>query len=360
MNIYEIDKNLKERVAFGINDIKYYDTETEPFKFYGIHREGDSFCRMPAALAEKVSDNIKSLNRKTAGGRLRFKTDSAYVALYVVVTEEFKMPRMALCGTSGFDIYESTESGQRYMGTYIPPAEYDTEYDGIVHFNGKKMRDLIINFPLFAGVKKLYVGIEKGASLASGDEYRYKEPIVYYGSSITQGGCVSRPGCTYQSIISSKLDVDYINFGFAGNAMGEVSIADYISQLKMSVFVYAYDHNAPSAEYLQNTHKPFFDVIRRRNPKLPVIILPRPKFYLCDDEKIREDIIQNTYAAAKADGDKNVYFISGRELMNLVKDNGTVDNVHPTDSGFFSIAKALEPIVSEILSKQNRKETNMI
>ena len=100
MNIYEIDKNLKERTAFGINDIKYYDTETEPFKIYGIHREGDSFCRLPAALAAGVSENVKSLNCKTAGGRLRFKTDSTYVALYVVVTEEFKMPRMALCGTS--------------------------------------------------------------------------------------------------------------------------------------------------------------------------------------------------------------------------------------------------------------------
>lgn len=360
MKIYEIDKNLKEKTAFGISDIQYYDTETEPFRIYGVHREGDSFCRLPAELAEGISNNIKSLNRKTAGGRLRFKTDSTYVALYVVLAEEFKMPLMALCGTSGFDIYEGTESGQRYMGTYIPPAEYDAEYDGIVYFNGKKMHDIIINFPLFSGVKKLYVGIEKGASLARGDEYRYNEPIVYYGSSITQGGCASRPGCTYQSIISSKFDIDYINFGFAGNAMGEVSIADYISQLKMSVFVYAYDHNAPNAEYLQNTHKPFFDVIRSRNPKLPIIILSRPKFYLCSDEKVRENIIQNTYEAAKADGDKNIFFIDGRELMNLAEDNGTVDNVHPTDNGFFSIAKALEPIVSEILNKQNRKETNMI
>jgi len=58
----------------------------------------------------------------------------------------------------------------------------------------------------------------------------------------------------------------------------------------------------------------------------------------------------HTYLEAKAAGDENVYFISGEKLMELVGDNGTVDNCHPTDSGFFSMACAVEEVLKEILN----------
>ena len=117
----------------------------------------------------------------------------------------------------------------------------------------------------------------------------------------------------------------------------------------MSVFVLDYDHNALTPENLEATHSRMFCAVRERHPQLPIIIMPRPKYYLNEEEKLRSQITYNTYLAAKEAGDRNVYFISGRELMELVEDTGTVDNCHPTDSGFFSMACALEEVLKEIL-----------
>jgi hypothetical protein len=50
-------------------------------------------------------------------------------------------------------------------------------------------------------------------------------------------------------------------------------------------------------------------------------------------------------------GDKNVYFVSGKELMALCGDEGTVDGTHPTDLGFYSMAKCLEPLLRSLLIK---------
>ena len=88
--------------------------------------------------------------------------------------------------------------------------------------------------------------------------------------------------------------------------------------------------------------------MREKNPDLPVIIMSRPKHFLSDDEKERRSIIETTYLNAVSAGDKNVYFIDGAALTELCKDNGTVDNCHPTDFGFASIAKALSEVLKNI------------
>ena len=121
----------------------------------------------------------------------------------------------------------------------------------------------------------------------------------------------------------------------------------------MSVFVMDYDYNSPSVEHLSDTHKKMFRAVRAAQPNLPIIILPRPKYYLDDVEQKRHEVIYETYREAMEQGDENVYFISGRELMKLVEDNGTVDLTHPSDSGFFSMAIAIEPVLKNILSNVN-------
>ena len=63
----------------------------------------------------------------------------------------------------------------------------------------------------------------------------------------------------------------------------------------------------------------------------------------------RKSIIKKTYDNAIACGDKNVYFIDGKELMLLAGNNGTVDNCHPNDLGFYSMANELGKVLEKIL-----------
>ena len=119
--------------------------------------------------------------------------------------------------------------------------------------------------------------------------------------------------------------------------------------MDMSAFVYDYDHNAPDTAHLEATHEKMFKKIRAAHPNLPIIIMPRPKFRLSRDEQTRFEIIKKTYRNAINAGDKNVYLLTGKELMEIAGDEGTVDDCHPTDFGFASIAKAVGDLLEKIL-----------
>lgn len=302
---------------------------------------------MPEEIAKSVSEGVYNLHTNTAGGRVRFVTDSPYVA---IKTEYIpcKRPHFALAGSGGFDMYSQYDGITRYEGTFVPPYDVENGYESVLDFEKCHERVVTINFPLYSSVQKLYIGLKEGAVLKPAPGYRVEKPVVYYGSSITQGGCASKPGSSYQSILSRRFDCDYINLGFSGNAKGEDEITDYLKGMDMSVFVMDYDHNAPSVEHLEKTHSRMFQRIRDAQPKLPILIMSRPKYYLTEIEEIRRTIIWNTYVKAKEQGDENVYFLDGEKLMELVGDNGTVDNSHPTDSGFFSMACAIGQVFEVI------------
>ena len=344
-NIERIDSNFKVDTKLDVKGIRFYDIKQSPFKIYGVFYESGKYRRIPEAVAKNVNDGVYALHANTAGGRVRFRTDSPYVAIYAVMPSVGKMPHFALTGSSGFDLYV----GAKYTATFVPPFTVVNGYESIVRFDSAEMRDVTINFPLYSEVAELYVGLSESALMSAPEACKIQKPVVYYGSSITQGGCASRPGTSYESIVSRMLDADYINLGFSGSARGEAEIARYISELDMSAFVFDYDHNAPTAEHLQNTHEKMFRAIRESNPDLPIVLLSRPKFTLTQEEKLRLEIIRATYNNAIGAGDKNVYLIEGTILMRLAEDEGTVDGCHPNDLGFMSMAKEIGALLERIL-----------
>jgi lysophospholipase L1-like esterase len=207
----------------------------------------------------------------------------------------------------------------------------------------------MIHFPLYNNVKELYIGLQKGKTFKEPTQYSNPQKIVYYGSSITQGGCVSRPDLAYPNQVSVKLDCDFVNLGFSGSAKGEPVMAEYVAGLNPDIFVMDYDHNAPTTEHLKETHSRMFEIIRKANPDLPVVMMTRPKFFLTDEEKERLEIIRKTYLDAQNNGDEKVYLITGEELMSVAGNEGTVDDCHPNDLGFFSMAKAVEKVLGKII-----------
>ena len=344
-DISNIDQNFKVETNIGKSDIRFYNALFSPFKISGVFYENGKFRRMPEAVAKEVSEGVYALHSNTAGGRIRFRTNSPYVAINVKMSSVGKMSHFALCGSAGFDLYVKN----KYTASYIPPFDMKNGYEGIVEFKTSEMRDITINFPLYSDVDELYVGLKDGSLVCEPFPFKIEKPIVYYGSSITQGGCASRPGNSYQGFVSREIDADYINLGFSGSARAEKAISDYIKSLPMSVFVYDYDHNSPSVEHLASTHERMFLEIRESNPELPIVFMSRPKQKLNKEELTRLGIIKTTYENALSRGDKNVYLLDGRSLMRIAKDEGTVDGCHPTDLGFFSMAKALTRLLKKIL-----------
>jgi len=356
MDISNIDKNFMIEKTLDEADMNFYDVKEEPFRLYGFYdpKNESRFLRMSQEAAKAVSPAVESLNDNTAGGRVRFATNSPYVAIRVNVSPYGAMPHMTLCGSVGFDLYEDKGVSSHYVGTFFPTYEAASEgkYEQILYLPDDGYRNFTINFPLYHNVESLHIGIKKGSSLQGGLEYACEKPVVYYGSSITQGGCASRPGNTYQSILSRRLNADYINLGMSGNGMGETAMAEYIASLSMSAFVMDYDHNAPTVEHLERTHRQFFDIVRGAQKDLPIIFISRPNFRADHIEDVLcRTIIHDTFVNAIKNGDKHVYFIDGAQFFAFDGGDGcTVDGIHPNDLGFMQMANGIEPVLRQAIN----------
>ncbi len=347
-SIASVDKNFEVKAQIKRDGLSFYNIDNAPFKIYGIFREGHKYRRIPEELAKRVSDGVHWLHANTAGGRVRFKTDSRTVSIIAKMENPGKMPHFALTGSAGFDLYTKEKNGYEYYKTFTPPFDIADGYESTLAFPEKELRDITINFPLYSDVCELLIGIEDGAILAEGDKYIDSAPMVYYGSSITQGGCASRAGSAYQGFISRRFDRDFINLGFSGSARAEDPMIEYIAGLDMSVYIHDYDYNAPSIEHLAATHEKMYKAIRMTHPDIPIVIMSRPQYVLKDEGPERVEIIRKTYENALAAGE-NVYMLDGRMLMEVAGTEGTVDDCHPTDLGFASMAKALGDLLERIL-----------
>lgn len=335
-SIAKIDPNFNVSEAFGREDVLLRSCREEPFSVHGLLDDGTHFFRVPHEVTSTVSEGVGYLAKHTAGGRVRFRTDSPFVAIRVISKGLGRMAHFAFAGSGGVDMYADGV----YVKTFIPPLD-KSNYSGIFDFGKRRMREILLELPLYSLLTDLEIGLAPDAVTEAPTPYRNPVPAVFYGSSITQGGCASRPGSCYQAILSRRFDLDYVNLGFSGNAKGEPTMADYIAGLTMSMFFLDYDYNAPSLEHLAATHEPFFLRVREAHPTTPIIIMSRPKAIRSAEEEARLSVIRRTYENALARGDKNVYFVDGDALTAVCGNEGTVDNCHPTDLGFFSMAQAL-------------------
>ncbi|MBQ3095898.1 MAG: SGNH/GDSL hydrolase family protein [Clostridia bacterium] len=347
-NIGEVDKNLKVETSLKLEDVRFYNACSASFEIYGLAQKGEGvrFARMPEAFAEKVSGNVQILNLHTAGGRVRFSTDSKYIAVKVLWSGQGRMSHMPLTGQCGFDLYVDEGARSRYKSTFIPGNNCDEGYESVALFDTREMRSVTINFPLYNGVDALYIGLQEDAKLSGGTKYAYDRPVVYYGSSITQGGCASRPGNSYQGILSRMFNVDHINLGFSGSARGEICMADYIAGLDPLVFVLDYDHNAPTEEHLVNTHEVFFRRFRELRPDTPVVMASSAIPYW----ETRRAVVFRTYENALRAGDKKVAFVDGQaHFTGVYADCATVDGCHPNDYGFVCMAQSIGTALEKFL-----------
>ncbi len=339
-------------VVKGRETLKFYSVKDEPFRIYGLYepKTEPKFHRLPDSVAEATSDGVRWLNYNTAGGRVRFVTTSSYVALHMKNPSGACMNHMPLSGSSSFDLYVNRNGRDTFAGGFRAPFNFTKQYEGVVYIGGGR-KEVTINFPLYNGCVELYLGLDSSAELERRDDYRFEKPVVYYGSSITQGGCCSRPGLAYQALISRRLDTNFINLGFSGNAKGEDAICDYMASLDMSVFVCDYDHNAPSVEHLKNTHEKLYKKIRAAHPDMPVIFVGKPD---CDpinrDVTARRDVIYSTYNNARLRGEK-VIFVDGYSLFaGELREECTVDGCHPNDLGMVRMADAIGKAVDFALA----------
>jgi hypothetical protein len=196
-------------------EFDFYDPCKEPFSLHGLFYADGAFRRMPWEIAHKVSPKVYSLSSHTSGGRLRFTTDSDKLALMVGFERLDARTIMSLQASAGFDVYLEKDGKEVFHTSVYPPVNAVDGFSTFVPLpEGEKQ--ITLYFPLYNDVKSLSVGLSRGATLGKARPYERTTPILFYGSSITQGACASRSGISYVARIARSLRSDFINLGFAG------------------------------------------------------------------------------------------------------------------------------------------------
>ena len=359
-DIAKYDKNFRAATLNG-QKVIYYNAFKEPFEITGFpwRKPGSSeLYRMPPNITTgDVSPGIvNSLAHNTSGGAVRFATDSPLIVVRGIIKKGHDMNHMTRVGSAGFDL--AVNSGTPDEQLFSPAQPTISAVNGKAPVmliarttDNRTMRQYTLFLPLYSGVKNLEIGIKPGYRIEAPREQKIKDPILFYGSSVTQGGCASRPANNYTTMLCREVDAPQINLGFSGNAKGESAVAKAIAGLKLAAFVMDYDYNAPSAEHLKNTHEKFFRIIREAQPELPIIIVSGPRAKYPESVR-RRDIVKATYDNAIAAGDKNVYFVDGLTIFGDVpRKFVTVDGTHPTDLGFYLMYKSILPTLKKALGQ---------
>ena len=351
----------------GCESLTVYDARKKPFRIYGLYEPEQEgvFRRMPRQVAESVSQRALFLHTNPAGGRLRFVTDSTTLAVGAIhAPTDFPSPRTAaLCFANSFffDLYadgqhvhvlwhEGAVSDERSVHLEIPHGKYES----VARFSERKDREITLCFPSFVNVESVYIGLDAGATLGECAPYVNEgRPVVFYGSSITQGACACRSGNLYENILSRRLGFDFINLGFAGGCKAEEAMIDYLCTLAPSILVFDYDHNARDAAFLKETHLPALRRLRQAHPDVPFLVLSKPNVHSGKEEAIlRARVIEESCRILAEEGSAPIHFINGQEILEgHDAEMMTLDGTHPTDLGFYCMADALQPILRRYLPK---------
>ncbi len=352
------DQNLALKKV-DVDSIVWFDPRKSPFILVGFEwiKQDSVFRRLPLNSKWVIPKEVDALANQTAGGQIRFKTNSNRILIKVQLSEKSGMYHMPATGQSGFDLYVHDGGVQRYLKT--TRFDHDTiQYQAELYNNSEnKLHNFTINFPLYNGVKSVLVGLEKEALLKAPKPFNFSGKILIYGTSITQGGCVSRPGMLFSNILSRKLNVEFVNLGFSGNGKGEPELAHLINQVSNKQLVIL-DYEANANKTIKNTLAEFVDILRQSHALIPILIVSKTRFAnepfghfkyerLISNRDFQKEFVKNR----RQHGDSNIYFLDGSTILGDDYYECTVDGIHPSDLGSYRIAEALLPVIQKILKK---------
>ncbi len=321
---------------------------TENFLIEGTQvdatRKESPYDRLPASHKEKVREAVWNLSKNSAGISIRFHTNSTRIAARWTLLNDNSMNHMADSGIKGVDLYAKNDNGDwQYVNTGRP-TDKTNESILIKNMDGKE-REYKIYLPLYDGVTQLEVGIDESSEIHKAVPNNNK-PLVFYGTSITQGGCASRTGMAHTNIVSRKLGRDCINFGFSGNGKMEQPVTEVISEIDAKIFIIECLPNMTPEQVTERT-VPLVNYIREKRPDTPILLVEN-FFYegaFLDHSKRAKTIDKNIALKAEFDSlvaqnTKNIFYIATENVFGQDHE-GTVDGVHFTDLGFLNYADFL-------------------
>lgn len=349
-----LDRSLAKPEADG--SVLWYDLKLLDVEGKGWSETKSFYVRLPAKAEGVVRDPVWQLSRHSAGLCARFVTDATSVkARWTLISENLAMPHMPATGVSGLDLYAKDDQGRwRWLANGRPTAVTNSLdlATGLPHGE----REYLLYLPLYNGVSSVELGIAKGSTLAKADGYAAERarPIVFYGTSITQGGCASRPGMVHTAIVGRRLARPVINLGFSGNGRMEPEMASLMAELDPAVYVLDCLPNMSAADVTERV-EPFVHTLGKAHPETPIVLVEDRNYtdgFLIAAKRERNEASHAALRAAHqrlaAAGVEHLHYLPGEFLLGD-DGEGTVDSSHPTDLGFLRQAAAFEDVLGPLV-----------
>lgn len=316
------------------------------------------YHRFPARAEGVVPPRVWGLGHNSAGIAVRFVSDAPSIhAKWTLRSENLDMPHMPATGVSGLDLYVRLSDGTWHWLANGRPNRVSNQQclaEGIPEGGHEYM----LYLPLYNDPAALEIGVPEGTRLERGPERpeRKAKPIVFWGTSILQGGCASRPGMAYPSIIGRRMDWHTMNFGFSGNGRMDPPVTELLAGIDAAAYVIDCCPNMQPGEVSERT-APLVRTLRKARPKAPIVLVENVQYqegaflpasraaYVNKNKALRTE-----YDKLRAEAITDLHYIPCDDLFGH-DGEATVDGTHATDLGFLRIADAIQPVLEDILGK---------
>ncbi|MBO7654913.1 MAG: nucleoside hydrolase [Kiritimatiellae bacterium] len=342
----EVGKIVDELMARGPMD--WINGEQLPLEGKAYTDVKRFYDRLPASVEtnKTINGGVWGQCHHTTGESFRFTTDAPWMRIqWSLIGAGLSMNHMPATGMSGIDVYTWTEAdGWRYRATGRPVRQNDNE----LTLHGMNGLPIQINLPLYNGIKSFKMGVPKGTKIAPLPPRKsgVVKPVVFYGTSITHGGCASRPGLSWVNIASRKADVPIVNLGFSGSGQIEFDLAGVISRIDASCYVMDCLWNMPT-EMVKERFEPFVRELRRLRPDVPIICAEDCGTFrqtLSDKGAFVKAVVEKL----QAEGWKKISFLPNTEQMRGDSEE-TVDGCHPNDWGMMRMGEGFARAIIQTL-----------
>ncbi len=327
----------------------------------GIENQGwkqlkQPYDRLPPEAEGAVPNPVWALSHHSAGLCVRFVTDSSFIAARWALRESrIAMPHMPATGVSGLDLYVKDHGAWGWIGNGRPDKQEGTEAV-LVSGLPSGMHEYMMYLPLYNGVEFLKIGVGKAASMSAAPQYPpgRAKPILFWGTSILQGGCASRPGMAYPSIIGRHMQRPTINLGFSGNGRMDPPLTALIAKLDVAAYVIDCAPNM-TPELITERTEPLVRTLREAHADTPIVLvenIPYQQAWFIEKKagsyEDKNAALRAAYNRLKAAGVKQLYYVPCTDLYGHDHE-ATVDGTHATDVGFLRQAGVIEPVLRKIL-----------
>ena len=335
-------------------DLVWFDVRRAGLEGKGWTDTEAFYDRLPARAMGVVREEVWELSRHTAGLCVRFATDAKAIwARWSLLHGDLAMPHMPATGVSGLDLYARDEDNQwRWTGLGQPQTAGQNTAQ-LVDGLQPRRREYLLYLPLYNGVRSVEIGLDPSAAFDPLGPGNCK-PIVFYGTSIVQGGCASRPGMAYPAILGRRLDRPAINLGFSGNGRMEPEVAALLGELDASACVLDPLPNMQAQEVSERM-EPAVGIIRKAHPNTPIVLMEdrtysQARFVAACRQRNADSrsALREAHERMTAAGVAHLHYVGGEDLFGR-DGEAAVDGSHATDLGFMRMVDVLEPVLRALL-----------